>query len=114
MRISDWSSDVCSSDLHRESPPAALFAATGTCPTVCVDDVVHRRRAATSGKLWLLLQHRLSRRHHIAEFRTGGSGGEAGDARSEERRVGKGCVSTCTSQWSAYHYKKKVEERRRR
>src|SRR3546814_13885475 len=28
--------------------------------------------------------------------------------RSEERRVGKECVSTCRSRWSPYHYKKKV------
>src|SRR3546814_19347410 len=27
-------------------------------------------------------------------------------ARSEERRVGKGCVSTCRSRWSTYHEKK--------
>src|SRR3546814_13937738 len=26
--------------------------------------------------------------------------------RSEERRVGKACVSTCRSRWSPYHYKK--------
>src|SRR3546814_19244467 len=32
----------------------------------------------------------------------------AGDRqRSEERRVGKECVSTCRSRWSPYHYKKK-------
>src|SRR3546814_13503507 len=29
-------------------------------------------------------------------------------ARSEERRVGKECVSTCRSRWSPYHYKKKT------
>src|SRR3546814_14407436 len=29
------------------------------------------------------------------------------DRRSEERRVGKECVSTCRSRWSPYHYKKK-------
>src|SRR3546814_16836401 len=29
------------------------------------------------------------------------------DARSEERRVGKECVSTCNSRWSPCHYKKK-------
>src|SRR6056297_4202467 len=28
--------------------------------------------------------------------------------RSEERRVGKECVSTCTYRWSPYHYKKKI------
>src|SRR3546814_18568736 len=34
--------------------------------------------------------------------------------RSEERRVGKECVSTCRSRWSTYHYKKKhIKERRR-
>src|SRR3546814_11272901 len=31
-------------------------------------------------------------------------------ARSEERRVGKACVSTCRSRWSPYHYKKKTEK----
>src|SRR3546814_16159679 len=30
-------------------------------------------------------------------------------ARSEERRVGKECVSTCRSRWSPYHYKKKTK-----
>src|SRR3546814_19331225 len=30
--------------------------------------------------------------------------------RSEERRVGKGCVSTCRSRWSPYHYKKKHQK----
>src|SRR3546814_12431921 len=29
--------------------------------------------------------------------------------RSEERRVGKECVSTCRSRWSPYHYKKKTD-----
>src|SRR3546814_7317695 len=31
-------------------------------------------------------------------------------ARSEERRVGKECVSTCRSRWSPYHYKKKKHQ----
>src|SRR3546814_15832243 len=31
------------------------------------------------------------------------SGGESHEFRSEERRVGKGCVSTCRSGWSPYH-----------
>src|SRR3546814_1766817 len=31
----------------------------------------------------------------------------AGAERSEERRVGKECVSTCRSRWSPYHKKKK-------
>src|SRR3546814_14257079 len=32
--------------------------------------------------------------------------------RSEERRVGKECVSTCRSRWSPYHYKKKMNKNR--
>src|SRR3546814_16611325 len=31
--------------------------------------------------------------------------------RSEERRVGKECVSTCRSRWSPYHSKKKIRKR---
>src|SRR3546814_11817656 len=36
------------------------------------------------------------------------------DRRSEERRVGKECVSTCRSRWSPYHYKKKNKINRSR
>src|SRR3546814_14110892 len=32
--------------------------------------------------------------------------------RSEERRVGKECVSTCRTRWSPYHYKKKINRYR--
>src|SRR3546814_14612977 len=31
--------------------------------------------------------------------------------RSEERRVGKECVSTCRSRWSTYHYKKNIKNK---
>src|SRR3546814_1918999 len=75
MRISDWSSDVCSSDLNhpdhspaRPSPPRAIL--------------IERRRRATA------------RKAHPS--------GQA-SKRSEERRVGKECVSTCRSRWSPYH-----------
>src|SRR3546814_13768499 len=34
-------------------------------------------------------------------------GGACEAVRSEERRVGKECVSTCRSRWSPYHYKNK-------
>src|SRR3546814_20626264 len=44
-------------------------------------------------------RHRLDRRH--------GRHANASAIRSEERRVGKECVSTCRSRWSPYHYKKK-------
>src|SRR3546814_1912799 len=67
MRISDWSSDVCSSDLCRRR---------GT----------HRRRSAPGSPV----PRRCVPHHHQC-------------GRSEERRVGKECVSTCRSRWSPYH-----------
>src|SRR3546814_4263325 len=76
MRISDWSSDVCSSDLPRHRRD-------------------HPRRAALC---------RSARLHRAVR----GDGARGDDRRrSEERRVGKECVSTCRSRWSPYHYKKK-------
>src|SRR3546814_6589435 len=69
LRISDWSSDVCSSDL------LALDEAADD--TAGAQRMVLRNRALALGGH----QHR----------------------RSEERRVGKECVSTCRSRWSQYH-----------
>src|SRR3546814_12228521 len=81
MRISDWSSDVCSSDL-------------GTPCEV---------------QLRTLLQHAHSQLTHdtIYKPKTIASSHTKRFVRSEERRVGKECVSTCRSRWSPYHYTKK-------
>src|SRR3546814_8216036 len=77
MRISDWSSDVCSSDLRAD------------------DGEIYRRRAGR----W--------RPGARSRHRLGGAGGQHRQGyelrRSEERRVGKECVSTCRSRWSPYH-----------
>src|SRR3546814_14407720 len=74
MRISDWSADVCSSDLL----PIRF-------------QLAKRKRHASHGA---------------------GHAGFASDHRdrdrSEERRVGKECVSTCRSRWSPYHEKKNI------
>src|SRR3546814_12505549 len=70
MRISDWSSDVCSSDLFRPVPG---------CPPV---------RSGISAST--------ARTVKTAPGRTSGG-------RSEERRVGKACVSTCRSRGSPDH-----------
>src|SRR3546814_17828053 len=40
--------------------------------------------------------------HQFGRHMRGGGRG-VGPRRSEERRVGKGCVSTCRSRWSPYH-----------
>src|SRR3546814_4568106 len=70
MRISDWSSDVCSSDLDPDR--AAAFLAKSDA------DLISLARGALANPDWV-------------------------DRRSEERRVGKECVSTCRSRWSPYH-----------
>src|SRR3546814_15919076 len=63
----------------------------------CPDDRIDPRRRPVVGGLG-------AERDHVGE---GGVGGDVEAARSEERRVGKECVSTCRSRWSPYHSKKK-------
>src|SRR3546814_8649309 len=97
MRISDWSSDVCSSDL-------ALLARTEARKRIKAHLIL------LAGTVTVLVG--LSRVYLGVHWPTDVLGGwVAGSAwaalRSEERRVGKECVSTCRSRWSPYHYKKK-------
>src|SRR6056297_4359427 len=72
---SDWSSDVCSSDL------------AGSRSMICISSATAARCGSIGGR-WC--------------------------ARSEERRVGKECVSTCRSRWPPEHEKKKKKEKKRR
>src|SRR3546814_2241543 len=81
MRISDWSSDVCSSDLMA----AELGAQTG----LIAPDAVTRDYLLSAGVPEAEIE--------IDTWQSDGA------ARSEERRVGKECVSTCRSRWSPYH-----------
>src|SRR3546814_15120711 len=105
MRISDWSSDVCSSDLEtghrrfrRSDRPCTrgrrLRPASGNPESAELwpeqGDADRRQRAVADG--------------NASEHRAGGRSG-----RSEERRVGKEWVSTCRSRWLTYHSKKKEE-----
>src|SRR3546814_16423348 len=98
MRISDWSSDVCSSDLFGEG---AFGDRTGEAEAVehgrvqLVDDFA--QVAVGAG-------HQVADRAQALEHgRVAGGEFDDAQARSEERRVGKECVSTCRSRWSAYH-----------
>src|SRR3546814_1762890 len=86
MRISDWSSDVCSSDLASDDATVVLLDDHHGGPRRhAVDEVRPARRRVGEGRFSL-------------EARIG-----LGAVRSEERRVGKECVSTCRSRWSPYH-----------
>src|SRR3546814_17491489 len=100
MRISDWSSDVCSSDLAprhcRRGVWADLGQGAAPCgeqPTGAVPGTADARGSdGLAAPLWA--GHALS--GVPADLR----------CRSEERRVGKEWVSTFRSRWSTYHYKK--------
>src|SRR3546814_16315952 len=102
MRISDWSSDVCASDLPGQ-PERRLFRRLedATVPESNGGSDLHRsqRQRGIPGRDQDRDAHRLP--PHESQIIPG---------RSEERRVGKECVSTCRSRWSPYHYKKKAKE----
>src|SRR3546814_13507529 len=97
MRISDWSSDVCSSDLER-GEVAGLEDAY-----LQFNDVLGSGVDVIAGQFQV--SDPLFKRELRLEYedympyrvRVGAVG------RSEERRVGKECVSTCRSRWSPYH-----------
>src|SRR3546814_11071110 len=109
MRISDWSSDVCSSDLIIEnSGAAAVIVSNAKLARTVLPAVIrssHARivigmedlRAAQSGAYTAYSWHDLIATH------------PTDPERSEERRVGNEGVSTCRSRWSPYHYKKKKQ-----
>src|SRR3546814_8742989 len=96
MRISDWSSDVCSSDLvhHLRSGSRVPLSVGGLgvrpwLDGLDLDDGVHRRAGA---RPCLCMEEGSAR-----------LGVRPQSGRSEERRVGKECVSTCRARWSPYH-----------
>src|SRR3546814_14457624 len=117
MRISDWSSDVCSSDLSQfEGTADALFGgATATDNSGAVQYVQIRYAGFQLSQdkeingLTLAGVGSGTTLDHIQVHNSSDDGIEmfGGRARSEERRVGKECVSTCRSRWSPYHSKKK-------
>src|SRR3546814_15886328 len=100
MRISDWSSDVCSSDLTHhvvsvadvdggnewfvgEPPPAHARCHAGEIRGRRLISLISQASVVVGGVGWVVPM--------------------AIAARSEERRGGKECVSTCRSRWSPYH-----------
>src|SRR3546814_13494129 len=97
MRISDWSSDVCSSDLDRKKHHMTM--------TDPVADMLTRLRNANSAHHDSVSLPSSKLKTHIAEIlqQEGYIAGWSVEDRSEERRVGKECVSTCRSRWSPDH-----------
>src|SRR3546814_11150521 len=127
MRISDWSSDVCSSDLAtavREVvdlydidydalatyDPSGPFASDSQKQLgIYIQDQIrfYDRVSLVLGARRDRVTSSTGKKDNATTFRAGIIG-EIG-ASSEERRVGKECVSTCRSRWWPYHKKKKIE-----
>src|SRR3546814_19640434 len=122
MRISDWSSDVCSSDLSPaiidRHPMLIAISSGGAAPVLArrLRERVEAMLPSGYGRLAAFMHRQRARvkanedisPRRIWERFIDGSGAEAalrGDAaaRSEERRVGKACLSTCRSRGSPSH-----------
>src|SRR3546814_15028323 len=121
MRISDWSSDVCSSDLRAMHPSSespidawitampisiANSAADWTFATFWQRYPELRMALSEGGIGWIpyfLERADFTHEHHHEWTYTDFHGERPSDLRSEERRVGKECVSTCRSRWSPDH-----------
>src|SRR3546814_12579769 len=105
MRISDWSSDVCSSDLRTRHGNDAKSNDTRSRQLSLRRNSVgdHSGTTAYNG----LPLRWLSKNDGQCVFLKRSH-------RSAERRVGKECVSTCRSRWSPYNYKTKPQAQKNR
>src|SRR3546814_12054351 len=115
MRISDWSSDVCSSDLlgktlgadRRHFDWLAVDLVAGAdADHVEIIEHVELGHAQAGDAVVADRAPRGNRIEPAPATRTLGDGAvlcALVTARSEERRVGKECVSTCRYRWSSYH-----------
>src|SRR3546814_18573162 len=114
MRINDWSSDVCSSDLNpwtEEFGDGVAFLAT----TRPVHSFTTSRQDFAGG------QSDPARPGALLSWDLGNRPAAASDdccaalqvhLRSEERRVGIECVSTCRSRWSPDHKKQQADNKK--
>src|SRR3546814_12439987 len=116
MLISDWSSDVCSSDLFGTRPAFDQVAITGIREVIAADiaeaaslgyriRLVGVAEANGTGLFQRVHPHLVPLDHPLAHVAGSlnavvAEGNFVGRLfRSEERRVGKECVSTCSSRW---------------
>src|SRR3546814_18725174 len=121
MRISDWSSDVCSSDLLYHLLGTEELSVDTTRSTS--DGFIHQHPAKIIGARAKNCSSAISTHFHPGHLTIGddrvqydpcnGMHQHCLAIRSEESRVGKECVSTCRSRWSPYHVKKNKNEKKK-
>src|SRR3546814_12614078 len=101
MRISDWSSDVCSSDLLGAGDGGLRVVESGLKAGERI--VVNGLQRIRPGDLVTPQPVLASGDPDLALSGSAAPATASADQRSEERRVGKECVSTCRSRGSPYH-----------
>src|SRR3546814_17684351 len=100
MRISDWSSDVCSSDLPNHGPRGrTAWPSEGKSPFYSFNPNPLRYTNNMADKAC----HVVGSTTQVGLTQALDFIGEIACNRSEERRVGKECVCTCRSRWSPVH-----------
>src|SRR3546814_19567679 len=114
MRISDWSSDVCSSDLNDDitnSTPTADEVMDALAKALNAHDDLSDSIKDFSSKNESEILDQISRSEDVlrrvqaeagndnAILRVARPNGTTNTPRSEERRVGKECVSSCRHRW---------------
>src|SRR3546814_18737508 len=104
MRMSDWSSDVCSSDLQ-----LCLRRARNRRPDQAETDngeTFDRHQPASAARIAAASPCVSS---SVPIVMRSAFASPCPGSRSEERRVGKECVGTCRSRWTPFHYKTKQQ-----
>src|SRR3546814_17255111 len=103
MRISDWSSDVCSSDLPVEATLNAYPDWKIPAEVIAIIPAADRGKATVKVRVAIRTRDpRIVPDMGVAVRFLEKAAPEGEQARSEERRVGKECVSTCRSRGSPY------------
>src|SRR3546814_14120884 len=112
MRISDWSSDVCSSDLEQiqRGGVATLNILLKSDTTGSLEALTESLKKLERDEVKLAFVHRAVGGITQQDVQLAATSGAT--IRSEERRVGTECVSMCSSRWTPNPKKKKNQTQR--
>src|SRR3546814_14815019 len=112
MRISDWSSDVCSSDLIKLTATCVrvpVFVGHSEAVNIEFENEISAKKAQSILREapGIMLVDKREDGGYVTPVECVGDSAtyisRVREDRSEERRVGKEWVSTCRSRWSPYH-----------